>query len=103
MISTQNSQAVKKCAALKNLGEKVVISKVVANKMAVVMLMLKILTKHLSEKSCYIKGGSQQMAAKILMLINFNNGYVHYIALTSLQPFVGRHLWYTTFFTQVHC
>ena len=43
--------------------------------------------KSLGEKSCEIKGGSQQMAAMMLMLINFNammlmlinytNGSVH--------------------------
>ena len=44
---------------------------------------------------CEIKGGGQQMAAMMLMLINFNNGCVHcysLLALTSLQSFVGRHL-----------
>ena len=30
--------------------------------------------KSLGEKSCEIKGGSQQMAAMMLMLIKFNNG-----------------------------
>ena len=29
--------------------------------------------KSLDEKSCEIKGGSQEMAAMMLMLINFNN------------------------------
>ena len=29
------------------------------------------------KKSCEIKGGSQEMAAMILMLKNFNNGCVH--------------------------
>ena len=42
----KNSQAVKNGAALKSLGE----------------------------KSCEIKGGSQEMAAMMLMLINFKNG-----------------------------
>ena len=30
--------------------------------------------KRLGEKSCEIKGGGQEMAAMMLMLINFNNG-----------------------------
>ena len=46
----KNSQAVKKGAALKSLGE----------------------------KSCEIKGGGQQMAAMMLILINFNNVQSHY-------------------------
>ena len=46
----KNSQAVKNGAALKSLGE----------------------------KSCEIKGGSQEMAAMILMPINFNNAHSHY-------------------------
>ena len=46
----KNSQAVKNGAALKSLGE----------------------------KSCEIKGGSQEMAAMMLMLINFNNAHSHY-------------------------
>ena len=46
----KNNQAVKKGAALKNLGE----------------------------KSCEIKGGSQQMATVMLMLIKFNFAHSHY-------------------------
>ena len=34
--------------------------------------------KILGEKSCEIKGGSQEMAAMMLMLINFNNAHSHY-------------------------
>ena len=51
--------------------------------------------KSLCEKSCEIKGGGQEMAAMMLMLINFNNAhslYKNFLALTSLQPFLGRHL-----------
>ena len=29
----------------------------------------------LGEKSCEIKGGDQEMAAMMLMLLNFNNGF----------------------------
>ena len=46
----KNSQAVKKWCGLKSLGE----------------------------KSCEIKGGGQEMAAMMLMLINFNNAHSHY-------------------------
>ena len=49
-LSTQNSQFVKNGVALKSLGE----------------------------KSYEIKGGSQEMAAMMLMLINFNNAHSHY-------------------------
>ena len=48
--SHKNSQAVKKGVALKSLGL----------------------------KSCEIKGGDQQMAAIMLMLINFNTAHIHY-------------------------
>ena len=34
--------------------------------------------KSLGEKSCEIKGGGQEMAAMMLMLINFNNAHSHY-------------------------
>ena len=35
--------------------------------------------KNLGEKSCEIKGGGQEMAAMMLMLINFNNAHtMHY-------------------------
>ena len=34
--------------------------------------------KSLSEKRCEIKGGGQEMAAMMLMLINFNNAHSHY-------------------------
>ena len=46
----KNSQAVKNGVALKSLGE----------------------------KSCKTKGGGQEMAAMMLMLINFNNAHSHY-------------------------
>ena len=46
----KNSQAVKNSATLKRLGE----------------------------KSCEIKGGGQEMAAMMFMLINFNNAHSHY-------------------------
>ena len=50
--------------------------------------------KSLGEKSCEIKGGGQQMAAMMLMLVNSMMA-VHFknlLVLTALQPFVGRHL-----------
>ena len=34
--------------------------------------------KKLAEKSCEIKGGGQEMAAMMLMLISFNNAHSHY-------------------------
>ena len=34
--------------------------------------------KSLGEKSCEIKGGGQEMAAMMSMLINFNNAHNHY-------------------------
>ena len=34
-------------------------------------------SKSLSEKSCEIKGGGNEMAAMMLMIINFNNGLYH--------------------------
>ena len=34
--------------------------------------------KNLGEKSCEIKSDGQQMAAMILILINFNNAHSHY-------------------------
>ena len=34
--------------------------------------------KSLGEKNCEIKGGDQQMAAMMLILINFNNAQSHY-------------------------
>ena len=53
VISTQKQPSCEKGAALKSLGE----------------------------KSCEIKGGSQQMAAMMLMLIKFNNGLVKFISI----------------------
>ena len=50
MYPLKNSQAVKKSADLKSLGE----------------------------KSCEIKGDGQEMAAMMLMLINFNNALVDF-------------------------
>ena len=34
--------------------------------------------KSLGEKSSEIKGGGQEMATMMLMLINFNNAHSHY-------------------------
>ena len=51
--------------------------------------------KSLGEKSCEVNSGDQEMAATMLMLINFNNAHSHFLnffALTSLQPFLGHHL-----------
>ena len=33
------------------------------------------------KKSCEIKGGGQEMAAMMLMLINFNNGCVYIVKI----------------------
>ena len=62
VISTHKHPSCKKAEALKNLGK----------------------------KSCEIKSGSQEMATKMLMLINFNNAEP-LLTLTSLQPFLGCH------------
>jgi len=55
----------------------------------------------LGEKSCETKGGSQEMAAMMLMLINFNNIASHYYSIS----IIGAISWlptfdFTTFFTQ---
>ena len=44
--------------------------------------------KILGEKSCDIKGGGQQMAAMMLMLINFNNAQSRYLNLQVHRPFI---------------
>ena len=55
VISAQKSQAVKNSVALKSLGE----------------------------KGFEIKGGGQQMAAMMLMLIKFNNGFISLVFIRS--------------------
>ena len=50
--------------------------------------------KSLGEKSGEIKGGSQQMAAMMLILINFNNAQplLKFISANIIAAIVDRHL-----------
>ena len=50
----------------------------------------------LGEKSCEIKDGGQEMAAMMLMLINFNNAYrIYAMKAPEISPAVAMHALHT--------